>query len=119
MIAIGDIIIGTGLFVIFATISLSGPGARCFRMHLFDGVFLMSSLGGFEVFPLGAGASVYFVSADYAWEKLSGTLVQSIDYNGFISTYIGIPLFPLIWLGCRWRSSSRLVRYEDMTFFDS
>ncbi len=43
-------------------------------------------------------------------------LQDRIDWVGAAATYIGIPLFLLIWAGYRLTRGSRFVRYQDMTF---
>lgn len=37
-----------------------------------------------------------------------------IDWGGVVATYIGLPLFLLIWLGYRLVKGSRIVSYQDM-----
>jgi lysine-specific permease len=39
---------------------------------------------------------------------------DSIDWTGVIATYIGLPLFLLIWFGYKWAKGTRIVRYEEM-----
>ncbi len=46
-------------------------------------------------------------------------LQETIDWNGVIATYIGLPLFLLIWLCYRLAKKSRIVPYAGMTFPDS
>ncbi|WP_277404321.1 amino acid permease [Achromobacter xylosoxidans] len=46
-------------------------------------------------------------------------LEHRIDWGGVAATYIGIPLFLLIWLGYRLVKGSRFVSYKDMTFPDA
>ncbi|MDN7497207.1 amino acid permease [Burkholderia gladioli] len=41
-------------------------------------------------------------------------LSNRIDWVGVLATYVGIPLFLLVWLGYRMLRKSRFVRYEDM-----
>lgn len=43
-------------------------------------------------------------------------LADRIDWYGVAATYIGIPLFLLIWLGFRLTRKSRLVKYSEMEF---
>jgi lysine-specific permease len=40
----------------------------------------------------------------------------NIDWVGVTATYIGIPIFLLIWLGYRVARKTRFVRYADMKF---
>ena len=41
-------------------------------------------------------------------------LANRIDWAGVAATYVGIPLFLVVWLGFRFLKKSRFVRYEDM-----
>ncbi|KAF1052555.1 MAG: Lysine-specific permease [Delftia tsuruhatensis] len=43
-------------------------------------------------------------------------LQDRIDWTGAAATYIGLPLFLLIWAGYRLAKGSRFVRYQDMQF---
>jgi lysine-specific permease len=43
-------------------------------------------------------------------------LQDRIDWGGVVATYIGIPLFLLIWAGYRLARGSRFVKYGEMTF---
>ncbi|CCG87747.1 amino acid permease [Erwinia piriflorinigrans] len=43
-------------------------------------------------------------------------LADRIDWYGVAATYIGIPLFLLIWLGFRLSRKSRFVKYGEMEF---
>lgn len=43
-------------------------------------------------------------------------LQHQIDWHGVIATYIGIPLFFMIWLGYKLASRTRFVRYQEMQF---
>lgn len=44
---------------------------------------------------------------------IGGGKINWVDVAG---TYIGLPMFLIVWLGYRWTHGSRLVRYEDMRF---
>ncbi|MCY1311957.1 hypothetical protein D9M69_704840 [compost metagenome] len=46
-------------------------------------------------------------------------LQDKIDWGGVVATYIGIPLFLLIWAGYRLTRGSRFVSYRDMRFPDA
>ena len=45
-------------------------------------------------------------------------LKDTIDWGGVAATYIGIPLFLVIWFGYKLAKGTRFVRYSDMTFPD-
>ena len=46
-------------------------------------------------------------------------LQDRIDWGGVVATYIGIPLFLLIWAGYRLARRTRFVKYADMKFPDA
>ncbi|WP_053936307.1 amino acid permease [Amantichitinum ursilacus] len=46
-------------------------------------------------------------------------LHDKIDWIGVLATYIGIPVFLLIWLGYRIARGGKLVKYAEMTFPDA
>jgi len=46
-------------------------------------------------------------------------LEDKIQWGGVVATYIGIPLFLLIWAGYRLTRGSRFVSYRDMRFPDA
>ena len=43
-------------------------------------------------------------------------LQDTIDWNGVIATYVGIPLFFIIYLGYKIVKKTKWVKYEDMDF---
>ncbi|MCD8668749.1 lysine transporter, partial [Klebsiella pneumoniae] len=45
-------------------------------------------------------------------------LKDTIDWGGVAATYIGIPLFLVIWFGYKLAKGTRFVRYSEMTFPD-
>ncbi|MGL4545616.1 MAG: amino acid permease [Plesiomonas sp.] len=63
--------------------------------------------------PLFALALCLFVTLGQDYQAFTST---HVDMQSLVATYIGIPLFILLWLGYRIKFKSRLVRYEDMKF---
>ena len=43
-------------------------------------------------------------------------LKDQIDWGGVVATYIGLPVFLVIWWGYRMAKGSRTVAYGDMRF---
>ncbi len=41
---------------------------------------------------------------------------ETIDWKGAAATYIGIPIFFLLWLGYKLKNKTSFVRYQDMQF---
>ena len=39
---------------------------------------------------------------------------DTIDWAGVVATYVGLPLFLVIWFGYKWVKGTKVVRYEDM-----
>lgn len=51
-------------------------------------------------------------------QNYEGFLDEKIDWLAMLATYIGIPLFLVIWWGYRLKNKSRLIKYEEMEFPD-
>ncbi|MBN3265737.1 hypothetical protein H5A43_21965, partial [Pectobacterium brasiliense] len=45
-------------------------------------------------------------------------LQDKIDWYGVTATYIGIPLFLLIWFGYKLYRGTHFIKYQDMTYPD-
>ena len=43
-------------------------------------------------------------------------LADTIDWGAVAATYIGIPLFLIIWFGYKLSKGTRFVSYKDMVF---
>ena len=41
-------------------------------------------------------------------------LKDQIDWGGVVATYIGLPLFLIIWFGYTWVKGTKIVAYKDM-----
>ncbi len=39
---------------------------------------------------------------------------DTIDWAGVVATYVGLPLFLVIWFGYKWVKGTKVVRYEEM-----
>lgn len=49
------------------------------------------------------------------WARTMKNLIKDqIDWIGAIATYIGLPLFLLIWFGYKWIKGTKIVKYEEM-----
>ncbi len=46
-------------------------------------------------------------------------LADTIDWGGVAATYIGIPLFLIIWFGYKLTKGSKFVSYSEMEFPNS
>jgi lysine-specific permease len=45
-------------------------------------------------------------------------LKDTIDWGGVAATYIGLPLFLIIWFGYKLSKGTKVVKYSDMEFPD-
>jgi lysine-specific permease len=59
------------------------------------------------------------VHADHAGAELCGFTSAKIDWNGIIATYIGIPLFLLLWLGYKWKHGSKLIALDKIALAEA
>lgn len=71
-----------------------------------------------SLFPFGPIFAFVLCLIITLGQNYEAFLQQRIDWYGVTATYIGLPLFLLIWLGYKWRRRSRLVAYKDMVFPD-
>ncbi|WP_168385566.1 amino acid permease [Erwinia amylovora] len=67
-------------------------------------------------FPLGPIFAFVLCLMITLGQNYHAFLADRIDWYGVAATYIGIPLFLLIWLGFRLTRKSRLVKYSEMEF---
>jgi lysine-specific permease len=68
---------------------------------------------GFPFGPLFAFALCLAITLGQNYQAF---LQDRIDWGGVVATYIGLPVFLLIWLGYRLAKGSRIVRYGEMVF---
>ncbi|KAA8995270.1 amino acid permease [Affinibrenneria salicis] len=69
-------------------------------------------------FPLGPIFAFILCLIITLGQNYQAFLADKIDWYGVAATYIGIPLFLLIWLGYKLSRGTRFIRYQDMTFPD-
>ncbi|MGM3174230.1 amino acid permease [Dickeya lacustris] len=67
-------------------------------------------------FPLGPIFAFVLCLIITLGQNYQAFLADKIDWYAVTATYIGIPLFLVIWFGYRLVRGSRVVRYEQMTF---
>ena len=68
---------------------------------------------GFPFGPVFAFALCLLITLGQNYEAF---MQDRIDWGGAIATYIGLPVFGLIWLGYRWVKGSHIVSYANMRF---
>ncbi|MFP1725225.1 amino acid permease [Lonsdalea quercina] len=67
-------------------------------------------------FPLGPIFAFVLCLIITLGQNYQAFLADKIDWYGVAATYIGIPLFLLIWLSYKWVKRTRFVKYADMVF---
>ncbi|MFP1960811.1 amino acid permease [Lonsdalea quercina] len=67
-------------------------------------------------FPLGPIFAFVLCLIITLGQNYQAFLADKIDWYGVAATYIGIPLFLLIWLSYKWIKRTRFVKYADMVF---
>ena len=68
---------------------------------------------GYPFAPLIAFALCLFVIAG---QNYNAFVSDQIDWYGIVVSYIGLPVFVLIWLGYKWRHKTKIVRLADCDF---
>lgn len=72
-----------------------------------------------KLFPFGPVFAFVLCLMITLGQNYQAFLHDTIDWHGVVATYIGLPLFFLIWLGYRLVKKSRFIRYAEMTFPES
>lgn len=67
-------------------------------------------------FPFGPLLAFVLCMIVTLGQDYSAFMSDTIDWKGVTATYIGIPIFALLWLGYKLKCKSRYVRYHDMAF---
>nr|WP_113868524.1 amino acid permease [Brenneria salicis]NMN91315.1 lysine:proton symporter (AAT family) [Brenneria salicis ATCC 15712 = DSM 30166]RBP59456.1 lysine:proton symporter (AAT family) [Brenneria salicis ATCC 15712 = DSM 30166]RLM29734.1 lysine transporter [Brenneria salicis ATCC 15712 = DSM 30166] len=67
-------------------------------------------------FPLGPIFAFVLCLVITLGQNYQAFLQDNIDWYGVTATYIGIPLFLLIWFGYKFSRGTRFIKYQDMTF---
>lgn len=67
-------------------------------------------------FPLGPIFAFVLCLIITPGQNYEAFLKDTIDWGGVAATYIGIPLFTVIWFGYKLAKGTRFVRYSEMKF---
>jgi lysine-specific permease len=67
-------------------------------------------------FPMGPIFAFVLCMIVTLGQNYQAFLQDKIDWSGVVATYIGLPLFLVIWLGYSWVKGTRLVKYQEMSF---
>ncbi len=65
-------------------------------------------------FPFGPIFAFVLCMTITLGQNYQAFLQERIDWTGVVATYIGLPLFLVIWFGYRWVKGSRIVPYGEM-----
>ena len=68
------------------------------------------------LFPLGPVFAFVLCLLITLGQNYQAFMADTIDWYGVAATYIGIPLFLVIWLGYKWTRGTRFVKYHEMEF---
>lgn len=68
------------------------------------------------LFPFGPILAFILCLIITLGQNYEAFLQDKIDWHGVVATYVGLPLFLVIWFGYKWTKKSRFVRYPEMTF---
>lgn len=71
-------------------------------------------LSGF--FPFGPIFAFVLCLTITLGQNYQAFLKDTIDWYGVAATYIGLPLFLIIWFGYKWTRGTKVVKYSDMEF---
>ncbi|KKO71580.1 amino acid permease [Kerstersia gyiorum] len=105
-----------GMTEFIAWISISVSHYRFRKGYIKRGLDLGALPYRAGLFPFGPIFAFVLCLIITLGQNYNAFLQERIDWVGAIATYIGIPLFLLIWLGYRLVKKTRFVRYADMTF---
>ena len=67
-------------------------------------------------FPLGPIFAFVLCLVITLGQNYEAFLKDKIDWGGVVATYIGLPVFLLIWWGYRWAKGAKTVPYAEMRF---
>ncbi|MDN5681446.1 MAG: amino acid permease, partial [Ewingella sp.] len=71
-------------------------------------------LSGF--FPFGPIFAFVLCLIITLGQNYQAFLKDTIDWYGVAATYIGLPLFLIIWFGYKWTRGTKVVKYSEMEF---
>ncbi|MBF5007359.1 amino acid permease [Diaphorobacter caeni] len=65
-------------------------------------------------FPIGPVFAFVLCMIITLGQNYENFMADKIDWVGVVATYIGLPLFLIIWFGYKWVKGSRIVSYQEM-----
>lgn len=69
-----------------------------------------------SLFPFGPIFAFILCLVITLGQNYSAFLQDKIDWHGVIATYIGLPLFLLIWFVYKFVKKTKIVKYDEMTY---
>lgn len=69
-----------------------------------------------KLFPFGPFFAFFVCLVITLGQNYQAFLADRIDWVGVVATYIGLPLFFIIWFGYKWTKKTKVVAYKNMDF---
>ncbi|RMC96167.1 amino acid permease [Aquitalea palustris] len=70
-------------------------------------------------FPLGPLFAFALCMLIMLGQNYAAFTSAKVDWNGIVATYIGIPLFLLLWLGYKWKHGSQLIPLDKIALAEA
>lgn len=106
--------VGLTGFIAWLGISLSHYRFR--KAYLAQGRDLKDLVYRAKWYPFGPIFAFILCAVVIVGQDYTGFTGGTIDWAGIIATYIGIPLFLVMWLGYKWFKKSRVVPLKECNF---
>ncbi|WP_294902823.1 amino acid permease [Tatumella sp. UBA2305] len=106
----------SGMTGFIAWLGIAVSHYRFRRGYIANGLDLSALPYRSGLFPLGPVFAFVLCLLITLGQNYQAFMADTIDWYGVAATYIGIPLFLVIWLGYKWTRGTRFVRYQDMEF---
>lgn len=104
----------SGMTGFIAWLGIAISHYRFRRAYVAQGMDLAALPYRAAAFPFGPIFAFVLCMVITLGQNYEAFTAQRIDWTGVVATYIGLPIFLLIWLGYRLVKGSRIVRYQDM-----
>lgn len=66
-----------------------------------------------KLFPFGPIFAFILCAVVILGQNYSAFMGDSIDWYGVLVSYIGLPLFLIVWLGYKWTKKSKLIPLKE------
>lgn len=106
----------SGMTGFIAWLGIAVSHYRFRKGYLLQGKQLSSLPYRASFFPFGPMFAFVLCLTITLGQNYQAFMQERIDWTGVVATYIGLPVFLLIWLGYRLLKGGGLVAYKDMVF---